>query len=233
LKIGHFLLAHTTIFKRCFMVTTTVFELTHLMHSNMPVYPGKDKPIFRPAATMDSDGYRELRIELDGHTGTHMDAPAHMLPDGKSLDQYPASHFAGEALLVNIPEGTHEIPLSFLEEKEKELAGAGYLLLRTGWSRHWEAPEYLEGFPVLSQEAATWLAGRGMKGIGLDTISVDPLESDTWPVHHVLLGAGLVIVENLLFPPGMKEGRYFFCALPLYVSVADGSPVRAIAMNLP
>jgi kynurenine formamidase len=72
-----------------------------------------------------------------------------------------------------------------------------------------------------------------MKGIGLDAISVDPLESDTWPVHHVLLGAGLVIVENLLFPPGMKEGRYFFCALPLYVSGADGSPVRAIAMDLP
>lgn len=211
----------------------TVFELTQLMHSNMPVYPGKEKPIFKPAATLGSDGYRELRMEMDGHTGTHMDAPAHMLPGGKSLDQYPASHFTGEALLVDIPAGTREIPRSFLEAKEKELAGAGYLLLRTGWGRHWEAPEYLEGFPVLSQEAATWLAGRGMKGIGLDAISVDPLESDTWPVHHVLLGAGLVIVENLVFPPGMKEGRYFFCTLPLYVSGADGSPVRAIAMDLP
>ncbi|HPJ79727.1 MAG TPA: cyclase family protein [Prolixibacteraceae bacterium] len=210
-----------------------VFELTHLMHSDMPVYPGKGKPRISAAASLDTDGYRELRIELDGHTGTHMDAPAHMLQGGMTLDKYPASHFTGEALLMDIPEGTCEISLSFLQKREENMAGLDYLLFRTGWSSLWEHEEYLRNFPVLSVEAAGWLAGKSLKGIGLDAISVDPVESDTWPVHHILFGAGMVLVENLLFPPGMKEGRYFFCALPLRLLSADGSPVRAIAMTLP
>lgn len=207
-----------------------VYDLTHPMHEAMPVYPGKGQPAFEEAAFQESDGYREMRMAFDGHTGTHIDAPAHMLKEGKTLDQYPVSRFSGKGVLLSVPPGTVHIGLSFLKAREREIAGAGYLLLRTGWSRFWEEERYMVGFPVLTEEAAQWLTTMHLKGIGLDAISVDPVESDTWPVHHILFGADMVIVENLVFSPVVTEEQFLFCALPLPVRGADGSPVRALAL---
>lgn len=209
----------------------TCFDLTHPIERGMPVYPGKDQPVVKQIASLRKDGYREWRIETDGHTGTHIDSPAHMLPGGRTLDKYPVSHFTGNAAVVRIPEKNRLIGKSFLEMQADRIIASEYLLLVTGWGQHWGRKKYLKGYPVLTEEAAVWLGSLGLKGIGLDAISVEPVESTKWPVHHILFHAGMVIVENLIFPAGFDAASVLFHCFPLLISGADGSPVRAVAVG--
>jgi kynurenine formamidase len=169
-------------------------------------------------------------MEMTSHTGTHMDAPAHLLPEGKTLDQYPVSHFRGKAVIINVPEGIFTIELSFLLTFQTQISSSEFILLKSGWSSFWGNPRYFIGFPVLSEGAAEWLVKFGIKGIGLDTISADPVDSQSLPVHHILLRAGLVIIENLCFPEDFRATTGIFHAFPLLVKIADGSPVRAVFM---
>jgi arylformamidase len=208
------------------------FDLTHLMHSGMPVYPGKNQPFIEQTAFLKEDGYNETRIEIDSHTGTHMDAPAHMLANGKTLDEYPVSRFSGHATVIRIPSQNHLIELPFLKVHAEEINNSDFVLFDTGWSRLWGKDEYLNSYPVLTAEAAQWLVGNNLKGIGMDTISVDPMESATWPVHHILFDADLVIIENLLFPQDKEFLSGLFHCFPIYYINADGSPVRAVLNTL-
>ncbi len=205
-------------------------DLTQLIHSGMTVYPGKPQPVLIQSAEIENEGYRELTLGFDGHTGTHMDSPAHMLHDGKTLDQYPVSHFQGEAVVIPVPEGTKIIGLSMLEPFRKEIASCEYVLLVTGWSKYWGTGAYLTGFPVLSEEAARWLVSFDLKGIGIDANSVDPSDSEDWPVHHIFFKAGRVIVENLKFPQDLKACVCSFISLPLLIDRSDGAPARAVAL---
>lgn len=72
----------------------TAHELTHTIRNDMPVYPGTEQPRLTTACTIDQCGYRETLLHMFSHTGTHMDAPAHMLRDGTALDCYDAAKFA-------------------------------------------------------------------------------------------------------------------------------------------
>jgi arylformamidase len=198
------------------------------MTPDMPVYPGKGQPVIRPAATIDKNGYREMFLQLDGHTGTHIDAPAHMLPDGRMLDDFPASKFTGKAVVIHVPGNVHSIDLEFLEPCQEQIQSSDFVLFHTGWGDLWGSAEYLRGFPVLSEEAAKWLVTLALKGIGLDAISVDPVESETYAIHHILFNADMVIIENLVFPPELDSSTGTFYCFPLKFNHADGSPVRAV-----
>jgi arylformamidase len=123
-----------------------------------------------------------------------------------------------------------EIGAAFLEARQADLEGAEFVLLHTGWSRHWGQEAYFAGFPVLSAEAARWLCGRGLKGIGLDAISIDPVDSTTYPNHHICFRAGLILIENLTGLEALAGRSFLFSCLPLKLEQADGSPVRAVAL---
>src|SRR5512133_327374 len=161
------LLAKMIMINPIFAKKMNIHDLTHLMHSGMPVYPGKEQPTIFRSATLEKEGYRELRVEIDGHTGTHIDAPAHMLPHGKTLDKYPASKFAGYAIVINIPEGTRNIGIDMLEPYISSERNIDFVLLKTGWGDRWGKPSYMEAFPVLTEEAAHRLVSIGISGIGL------------------------------------------------------------------
>jgi len=208
-----------------------ITDLTHLIHPGIPVYPGTPEPLLDPLATLEREGYRETLLTAGSHTGTHMDAPAHMIPGGKTLDRFQVSHFTGKGVVITIPRGTAAIEKSFCKKSETAISKADYLLLRTGWCRFWGEEGYFSGFPVLTEEAALWLTGFSLKGIGIDAISMDAPESETWPVHRILLGAGMVVVENLCFPMEFTATDFLFTALPLNFQDADGAPVRAIALS--
>ena len=208
-----------------------IYDLTHLMTPDMPVYPGKGQPEIRPAATIEKDGYREMSLRIDGHTGTHMDAPAHMLANGHVLNDFPVSRFMGKALVIRVPEGVTSLDEAFLNPYKEKIGQAEFILFNTGWSKYWGKKEYLHEFPVLTVEAARWLVSLKIKGIGLDTISVDPVESESWPVHHILFQNDLVIVENLVIPDFPDATIGDFMALPLRFVQSDGSPVRAVLIT--
>jgi arylformamidase len=205
-----------------------LYDLSHLLNNNSPVYPGKESPRFNQAASIEHDGYRETHLEFDSHLGTHIDAPAHMLETGKTLDQMPLDSYAGNALIIPVPGDTRFIDKEFLLKFKDKIKDAGFVLFKTGWSKYWGTPAYFKDFPVLTLEAVNWLLGHSLKGIGFDAISADPVESTSWENHYAIFGKGAVIIENLVFPDNLTETAGRFTCFPIPYEYADGSTVRAV-----
>ena len=206
-----------------------MLDLTHCITPEMPVYPGTEPPRLTAACTMEKDGFRETLLEMYSHTGTHMDAPAHMLPNGRTLDDFPAETFAGRGFVLDCREAA-EITLPMLRRQEEALRETEFLLFCTGWDRYWGQPRYYEGFPCLTAEAAEYVASLGLKGVGEDSISLDPCDTEDYPNHMILLGAGLVNTENLTGLEALVGKTFTFLTLPLKWEHADGSSCRAMAM---
>ncbi|MBC2742974.1 MAG: cyclase family protein [Desulfosarcina sp.] len=208
-----------------------IIDLSHFLEAGMPVYPGTGTPVLAEVNTIDSDGFREKKLTFYSHTGTHMDAPAHIVAGTKTLDQLPVDTFCGDAFLLNCTRaGKGTVDLQDLLPHEDAIRKCAFLLLLTGWSRYWGDERYFSDYPVLTPDAARWLAALGVKGIGMDTISADQADSVDLPIHNILLGAGMVIVENLTNLDAILKESFVFSCFPLKIKDADGSPVRAVAM---
>ncbi len=202
-------------------------DLTYTVEEGMPVYPGTEPPKIIDATTVAVEGFAEKLLTLFSHTGTHMDAPAHMLKDGSCLDDMDVATFMGKAVLVDVNDRI--VDVEDLIPFKSALDEGDYLILRTGWSRFWGTDDYFGPFPVLSEGAAKWVSERKLKGIGVDAISVDPVDSTTLPNHLILLGAGMVIVENLTNLEKLPQSFTLLC-LPLKIGHADGAPIRAVGL---
>lgn len=205
-----------------------VYDLTHTIKNDMPVYPGTEQPQLTTACTIEEAGYRETLLHMFSHTGTHMDAPAHMLLDGAPLDSYGTDKFTGIAVVVDC-RGETDISLPLLQRYD--LDGVDFVLFCTGWDKKWGSPEYYEGFPCLTADAAAYLATLPLKGVGEDTISLDPCDSVDFPNHITLLRADFVNTENLAGLDALIGRRFTFVTLPLKFENSDGCSCRAIAME--
>lgn len=147
-------------------------DLTHPLSPQTPVYPG-DRPVgVRLVASLESEGYRARRLDLGTHSGTHVDAPAHLLPDGTTLDRLPLDLWVGPAVLADRVELRAAVPLP-----------ARVLVRGVGD----------EGLTPAEAEA---LVEAGVRLVGVDGPSVDPVGATELPTHRILLGAGLAVVEN-------------------------------------
>lgn len=210
------------------MASTKIADLSHLINEDIMVYPGTEKPVFE---YMDVDGYREIKITMFTHTATHIDAPYHILRHGKTLDELPTDKFMGPGIVVDCKAlGGKEITLDFLKPYEKQIAETDFILFNSGWSKKWKTDTYFDGFPVLSQDAAHWLCNFKLKGIGLDSISLDVVNSHELPNHHIILDKEMIIIENLTNLDSLPTSGFMFQCLPLKIERADGSPVRAVAV---
>ena len=208
-----------------------IIDLSHAVSSHMPVYPGTEPPAITTGCTIEEDGFEEKKISFYSHTGTHMDAPAHMIQESKTLDQFSIDHFYGKAVVINV--STSNKPIIDLEDiaiYEENLKKHEFLLIHTGWSRYWGNDTYYSGYPVLSVEAVEWLCKYNLKGFGMDVISVDEAKSENFPVHSSLLKNDIVIVENLKDLDLVPVLSFTFSCFPLKFVEADGSPVRAVAL---
>jgi arylformamidase len=206
-----------------------VVDLSHVIEEGMPVFPGDAPPRLEAVCTVEQCGFYERKLVMGSHTGTHMDAPAHMISAGACLDAMPAERFAGPGRVVDVRQFNQKrVPLDYLEAQD--LDGAEFVLLYSGWDSRWGRDAYFHDYPVLSIAAAKWLAGLGLKGLGLDMISADPAYPPEAEIHHALLGSGMVLIENLCGLDGLPASGFTFCAQPLKLKDADGSPVRAVAI---
>lgn len=207
-----------------------IIDLTYPITPGMPVYPGTEPPVFTPIGSIDDMGFAEKKITLYSHTGTHVDAPAHMIKGAKTMDLLPIEHFYGKAWLLNLGGIKNQIiGIRELEPGREIIEQVEFLIVRTGWSRYWGETGYFSGYPVLSPEAANWLSQWGLKGIGLDTISADEGNSRDFPIHKTFLQHETVIIENLTNLEKLPDDSFVFSCFPLRFKDADGSPVRAVA----
>lgn len=208
-----------------------VIDLTHLVTNDMPVFPGSEPPEVAQIASVDSSGYNEKQLQLSTHTGTHIDCPLHLLPGGLNTSTLPAGKFVGQGTVIdcrNLPEPV--ITASWLKLHEAQISRADFVILHTGWSRFWGSEAYYAGFPIPDAAGARYLADFALKGLGIDAISFDTIDSDELPVHNVFLSKGLVLVENLTGLEALPRDGFLFCCLPLKIKNGDGSPVRAVAL---
>lgn len=208
----------------------SLIDLSHIINENIPLYPGTEPPQIQSVATIAKNGYNEKRFSFTNHTGTHIDAPAHMLSDGKTLDQYPAQKFTGQALVLNFgfPRAS-ENEARYLRQMQSLIEQVDFVLIYTGWCRYWGTDRYFQDFPAISAESARWLAQFDLKGFGVDTASVDLMKSVDLPVHKIFFSKDMILVENLDFSRHIPEGIFRLFVFPLNVEAADGSPVRAVA----
>jgi arylformamidase len=208
-----------------------IVDLSHMISPDMPVYPGTEPPMFSNACTIENMGFLDKKIIMYSHTGTHMDAPSHIIPGAETLDRMPPDRFVGKGAVVEpeLNDGP-TIHLDLLKPYQRRIEQCEFLLFRTGWADLWGKEDYLTGYPVLSRDAATWLAGFSLKGVGADTISADVPESTTFPIHTILVEHNIVIIENLANLKALPDNESLFCCLPLKIEKADGSPVRAVTL---
>ena len=207
-----------------------VIDLTHVIEENMPVYPGTQPPKIQNACTIEAHGFREKSLSFYSHTGTHMDAPAHILKEGETLDQINVDRFIGKLLVVDVLDYGLKIPKQVFERVSDALKEVDFVLLRTGWDRYWGTEAYFGEFPTITLESAAYLTEFNLKGIGVDAISVDPIASKDLGVHQILLSKGMVLIENMTGLDKLDYGDMLH-VMPLKISDADGGPVRAVAIR--
>jgi kynurenine formamidase len=213
-----------------------LIDLTHSIAPDMPVYPGTEPPVFTTGCSLEEAGFLEKKITFYSHTGTHIDAPAHLLKGYHTLDMLDIDHFFGPAMLLDYSNlASKVIGLRELEPHRDTIEQVEFLLLHTGWSRYWGTDKYFNDYPVLSFEAANWLSNFNIKGFGLDTLSADTADTKDYPVHKALLRRNIIIIENLTNLtnlPNLPDNRFDFSCFPLRFADADGSPVRAVAYSV-
>lgn len=210
-----------------------LIDLTHLISETMPVYPGTEPPSLRSANTYEKDGFKETLLTMYSHTGTHMDPPAHLYAGRTTLDQFPVEQFVGRGLVIHCPQAGEgmRIPFQAVQQVRTLADQADFLLFDTGWSAHWGTPRYFGEYPYIDDEIVDYLIAHGKKGVGLDTIGVDPIADGNLTIHKKLfLHNEIVVIENLANLDKVGEGLFTFLALPLRYQDADGSPIRAVAM---
>ncbi|MBK1813817.1 cyclase family protein [Clostridium sp. YIM B02505] len=210
-----------------------IVDLTHIISERMPVYPGTEEPKLEVVNTYDKNGFKETLLTMFSHTGTHMDAPAHIFDKKTSLDLFPVEQFVGKALVIDcsdLKEGG-KITIKYIENVKEKADEAEFILFRTGWEELWGTEAYFGEYPHITEEVADYLIQSKKKGIGLDTISVDCISDENLILHKKLFAeTEIVVMENLTNLKKVGSGLFTLCALPLKYENADGAPIRAIAI---
>ncbi|MBQ9930871.1 MAG: cyclase family protein [Firmicutes bacterium] len=210
-----------------------VIDLTHLIAEDMSVYPGTEQPKLAPANSYEVDGFKETLFTMFSHTGTHMDPPAHLFAGRTTLDSFPIDQYVGKALVIDCRDVGlgGRIGMEYIEKVREKADAAEYLLFMTGWEQYWGKPEYFGEYPCVTAEVVDYLLATKKKGIGLDTIGLDPVADENLTLHKQLFTSGeAVVIENLRNLALCGEDLFTFIALPLRWQNADGSPIRAIAL---
>lgn len=209
-----------------------VIDLTHTIRENMPVYPGTETPKFEPANSYEKDGFKETKLTMFTHTGTHMDPPAHLFAGRTTLDQFPPEQFIGKALVIDcrdLAEG-EAVTMDYIRRYGDQADRADFLLFYLGWDEKWGSDAYFGNYPCIDMEVLAYIKAGGYKGIGFDVIGLDPIADVDLTRHKELFrDMDIVNIENLKNLGQCGDGLFWFSCFPLKLENCDGSPIRAVA----
>jgi len=202
-----------------------IIDLTVPIREGMPIYDGNPGiHLSRAASIEDGADANVSRLDLGVHTGTHVDAPLHFLPDGAGAEALPLDVLVGPADVVDATTLTGPIDASSLGSLDLP-DGLVRLLLKTPNSQLWSSDEFTRNFIRLTGDGARFVVERGIRLVGIDYLSIGDQEA-----HRELLGAGVVAVEGLDFR-GVDPGAYTLVCLPLRLVGSDGAPARVILLQ--
>jgi len=217
------------------MADPRLVDLSHVVEHGLVTYKGLPAPIIcdylsREASRRNYAPGTEFqigKIEMVANTGTYLDSPFHRYAEGKDLSQLELSQLANLPAIKLSCKNKQAIDSSCFPPAA-ELMGKA-VLVETGWSRHWNTPQYFEGHPFLTEDSASLLADSGVALVGIDSHNIDDVRDLRRPVHSILLGSEIPIVEHMTGLECLPERGFTFFAVPVKVKGFGTFPVRAFA----
>ncbi|MPZ19730.1 MAG: cyclase family protein [Luteitalea sp.] len=216
--------------------TPRIVDLSHTIESGMITYRGLPAPLvcdhmsFDDSRTHYDEGtqFNIARIDMVANTGTYVDVPYHRYHDGEDLSRVALERMADLPGTVVRVTGMTWRAIDWTVFAASEIKGYA-VLVHTGWDTHWRTDRYFEGHPFLTEKAALYLRDNGAALVGIDSLNVDDTSGGTRPVHSVLLGAGIPIVEHMTGMSALPTSGFRFTAAPPRVAGMGSFPVRAYA----
>ena len=218
-------------------------DLSHAYHEGMLLHSDLPKFSCCPLLNHAEHGASMQQVSLVTHCGTHIDAPFHFIEDGTTVDNLPFSQLYGPAVVLDVTgKGPRErIVWDDISQHEERLRQAvmhgSMVLFKTGWSQYWGTNKYFD-HPFLGADVAHKLVEFGVKTIGIDAMGPDETKvgpnasaESNFIVHTIVLGASMVIAENLTNLHQIETGSWRVSIAPLKITGGDGSPVRAFAIK--
>ncbi len=207
-----------------------IIDISMPITSEMLCWPGTPRPEKELRKSHDrGDATTHSLWKLGSHTGTHVDAPGHVLPGAEPLDSIPLDHLIGWVYVLDLSE------IEGMIQKEQLLAldkiKPERLLIKTSNSVHRLQPPFDKTYVTLSVEGAQFLVALGVKMVGIDFLGIEPAaQLPGLPTHITLMNAGVTIVEGLDLSE-VEEGRYLLCCLPLRYIGSEAAPARAVLLD--
>lgn len=208
-----------------------IYDVSVPVRSGGVVYPGNPPISITPQQAIAAGaGANVSRVDFGSHTGTHVDAPKHFFDDGAGVDALPLDVLMGPARLIAFGDDIKSV--GAVDLRRHDLSRVTRVLLKTrnsAWLASGSA-EFHPDYTYLAPDGAEYLAGLGVRLVGVDYLSVEQFHSGHHRTHRTLLGAGIVIIEGLVLsepPPGDYELR----CLPLRLAGLDGAPARAVLVR--
>ncbi len=207
-----------------------VVDLTQELADDMAIFPGLPRPWFRHIAAVERDGYAMSEYHLLNHIGTHVDAPAHQIAGGDRLDDIPLARLVTDAVTIDVS-GREPGPIGRdeLAPHLDRIRAGDIVFLSSDNGRNWGSEAYWTGWSYPDADAARALIERGISAIGFDGPSADPVDTTTFDLHRIWLGAGRMIIENATNLDQLPERAQVVVA-PMKVRDANGAPARIFAL---
>lgn len=204
-----------------------IYDVSMTIHDDMMVYKNKEekKPKFINRSNHETGKHYESTIQVDLHTGTHMDAPLHMLKGGATIDETVLEKCMGSCKVLDLTHVVDHITKSDLIDLD--IVAGDRILLKTKNSYD---KAFNMDFIYVDRSAAAYLVEKQIILVGIDALGIERSQSD-YATHQQILGAGIPIVEGLRLKD-ISEGRYEFIGLPLKLRGLEGSPIRAILREI-
>jgi arylformamidase len=207
-----------------------IVDLSHEYADDMPLYPGLRSPSFHDFARVERDGYAMSEYHLLNHIGTHVDLPSHQIAGGATLNEIPLESFVTDAVTLDLSgREPGAVGWSELEPLLADLREGDWLFIYSANGRNWGSEDYWTGWSYPDADASRGIVERGVVGVGFDGPSADPVDTETFDLHKVWLGAGRMILENLTNLDRMPARAQVVVA-PLKVRAANGAPARVLAL---
>lgn len=207
------------------------YDISLTISPQLPTWPGDPSIVLERVEKIENGSNSNVsRLDMGVHTGTHVDAPYHFLPDGKTVEQLNLNMLTGRAYVLYLPE-VDVITAAVLDAAQIP-PRTRRVLFKTRNSGYWKdvSAGFHTDFVGLSADGAEYLIKRGVKLVGVDYLSVAPYHHSR-PTHEILLSAGVVILEGLDLSQ-VSQGRYTLYCLPLKLAGSDGAPARAILIGV-